>query len=749
MSKRAASSNPVSLFPFLAVLMSAMGALILLLLVVSRQAKEMRDREYQREQRSLVVDLPPLPERKSFPKLPDDELPAIPELSSPELPPLPTLDDPRTALSERLRMLRRQWEQVLSEPRPTLHTAGSQRVTDLEIRLDAIRRQLEEIRKAKEEALRQDETLRTQEQTLRREEESARRIAGQMGNRYSIVPYFGPNGTDRQPLYFECRQDRLILQPEGIELGPADLPDPTDRDNTLAKLIRTLLTFERSRGGRPYPLLIVRPDGVSTFYFARMSLAGVGTDYGYELVPGETPLEFGEPDEKVREVVARLLEEERRHPKSAVVARGFSLPAPGEGGNGDGFGPGGGGRGGSARIERTPREDLEVIARSLPDVRSLSSGARSGAGSYPEPGEPGGEESGSALGSRGGTADAGLGFDGDLQQDRPLVLRPGSSGKSSQGASADRPRGPSGYSEEGVALAPVGPGGRGESETAPQGTWSGAGGAKSSGSSSANGARLGPPEGTSLAARGSGEAGAQGSASANASGSRSRSGSTSQGNNGSASSSMSGSTSSSANGAMNGSEGGTAGGSESAAEPTEFEQALMQLGMGSPGGGGQPSLKFDASDGKAPKGADAGGGEGNAAAPYPLGPTGSTSYTVPRSVTIECRETGVTLYPGGTFVPFDDATLESTKQAIYRHVAEQLRAWGQPDDFRQYVPVLEFAVRPDGLGRYYDLRLALARSGLSVTHRVVEWGQDLDFREFFGAARPAESARKPGAVLRR
>ena len=43
MSRRRRAENPVSLFPFVAVMASTMGALILLLLVTARQAAKARD----------------------------------------------------------------------------------------------------------------------------------------------------------------------------------------------------------------------------------------------------------------------------------------------------------------------------------------------------------------------------------------------------------------------------------------------------------------------------------------------------------------------------------------------------------------------------------------------------------------------------------------------------------------------------------------------------------------------------------
>ena len=36
---------------------------------------------------------------------------------------------------------------------------------------------------------------------------------------YALIPYDGPNGTRRRPIYIECREDSILLQPEGIVLA--------------------------------------------------------------------------------------------------------------------------------------------------------------------------------------------------------------------------------------------------------------------------------------------------------------------------------------------------------------------------------------------------------------------------------------------------------------------------------------------------------------------------------------------------
>ena len=103
MSAKREDSHSSNLFPFLAVLISAMGALILLLLVVAQKAGKDRDQEYVETRERLIAEgahLPPLPDKKKFPKVSPPEM-IIPELVKHELEPLPEVVDRRWNFSER------------------------------------------------------------------------------------------------------------------------------------------------------------------------------------------------------------------------------------------------------------------------------------------------------------------------------------------------------------------------------------------------------------------------------------------------------------------------------------------------------------------------------------------------------------------------------------------------------------------------------------------------------------------------
>ena len=90
---------------------------------------------------------------------------------------------------------------------------------------------------------------------------------------YAIVPYDGPHGTRRRPVFVECLEDRIVLQPEGIELRGDDFREPITDDNPLASALRAkreyLADLLQAGDGHPYPLLIVRPDGARAYAAAR------------------------------------------------------------------------------------------------------------------------------------------------------------------------------------------------------------------------------------------------------------------------------------------------------------------------------------------------------------------------------------------------------------------------------------------------------------------------------------------------
>lgn len=131
-----------------------------------------------------------------------------------------------------------------------------------------------------------------------RELEEARRTAESKRPSYAVVPYEGPSQTMRRPLYIECTAEKIILQPEGIELTQVDFEGPLGPGNPLAAGLRAAREYLDDYGdnaadaGEPYPLLLVRPDGVEAYYQAREAMTSWGSEFGYELIDQDWKLEF-------------------------------------------------------------------------------------------------------------------------------------------------------------------------------------------------------------------------------------------------------------------------------------------------------------------------------------------------------------------------------------------------------------------------------------------------------------------------
>ena len=137
-----------------------------------------------------------------------------------------------------------------------------------------------------------------------------------------VIPHEGPGGTMRIPICIECRGDAVVLQPEGIELTPEDFDDPLGPGNPLAAALRaarehmlgkmgTSLNANEIEKIEPYPLLLVRPDGTSSYNCARQAMKSWGPDFGYELIASDWKMEYGSPDPALAQAMQRAIDTAR------------------------------------------------------------------------------------------------------------------------------------------------------------------------------------------------------------------------------------------------------------------------------------------------------------------------------------------------------------------------------------------------------------------------------------------------------
>ena len=135
---------------------------------------------------------------------------------------------------------------------------------------------------------------------------------------FAIIPYDGPNQTHRRPIYLECRADAVVLQPEGIVFRESDFAGSLGPGNPLASALRAVREYLADRGafdprgdGEPYPLLLVRPQGILTYYAAREAMQSWAADFGYELIEDDWKLQFPAPDPQLAKVVDRAIAQPR------------------------------------------------------------------------------------------------------------------------------------------------------------------------------------------------------------------------------------------------------------------------------------------------------------------------------------------------------------------------------------------------------------------------------------------------------
>jgi hypothetical protein len=177
----------------------------------------------------------------------------------------------------------------------------------------------EDLAAARAEAARR----KTQIERRTRELEAAKQKTGDGREWYALIPYQGAAGTRRRPIYVECTEFGVLIQPEGILLRAEDFSGPLGPGNPLDVALRAIREhIERTAGsqaGQPYPLLVVRPNGILAYGAARSAMKGWDDEFGYELISDEKQLDFGQPDPALSATLAKTVAVARQR-QAAMVA---------------------------------------------------------------------------------------------------------------------------------------------------------------------------------------------------------------------------------------------------------------------------------------------------------------------------------------------------------------------------------------------------------------------------------------------
>lgn len=404
------NSSAVSLFPFIAVLLCTMGALFVVLVAVTRIARE------RAQQRAAAEQSPPDPS-------PDDsearkKLDRIGEY-------LARIREARQRMQQALRDDKLRLSHLEEHMRRLQDRMGVLHATAAE--LDALD---EEHYDDRRQAKRELDRLRQLAADMRQTVDSLRDEARSKKQSFAIVPYEGPHGTQRRPIYIECRKDKVILQPEGINLTPDDFMEPVDVGNPLAAALRAAREYwnQESAGDASseptdaYPLILIRPDGIETYYDVRGAVASWDADFGYEFVDGNWELKFQPANLVLAKIEYQAIEQARirRRVLAAAAPRAFR-PRGAFGGDRGDFEDGGGGifgDGASGGFGQEASGDGSArgglgLANSSPGESNAIGGAsgRSGRAGLVESGDPPSAPAGfgptsGAAGSRNAGADS-------------------------------------------------------------------------------------------------------------------------------------------------------------------------------------------------------------------------------------------------------------------------------------------------------------------------------------------------------
>lgn len=677
MSRKRRDSVAPSLFPFLAVLLCTMGSLVLILMLIvsGAQASAQQVAQESKERVEELEDTLALARNSYQRQLQEGQL----DLEQKRL----TLQHFEDHILELLGELEdiRQTAKALSQK----DDASSEELLENEEEISELEKQLAEAAELLNQKL--DEPK---------------------GDKpiFAIVPYQGRNGTHRRPIYLECDEAGVTIQPEGILLTTQDLKPPHGPGNPLDATLRVIRAEYRPADGsitsNAYPLLVVRPSGIHNYVLARSAMSGWDDQFGYELIDDEIELTYPRGEPGLAERIATTIDLARQRQQALVMAMPRRFRQEDDFGSFDSGGLAGGGYGestgnygassGSSSGDSAERRggfgSREIGSSTLGDSPS---------GSASSPWQGGGFAS-EQLGGSNGTRNQAGGRIGALGGQRSGDQRSGNPGYGSQGY------GGQGYNNSDAAL----------TSNYPGMNRSGATGNSRGENAGSAGAHAGQPAPGSQSA-GSQSAGSQSSA-PHSSDSQYASSQQSAGSSASGSSSSGGSpggrpgTSSSAGGSTSAGGRTSAGGGASAPNLADSDPSRGQ----SP-----PSLSMNANLAQRSSSPVASALGRNWAWKH-----GSRTQTpVVRSLHLHVFSDRWVLLPDdgnvekATVIPFSQSP-EARAVQLAESIRQRVEDWGLALAGGYWKPVLVVDTAPDATWRYDQLARLLEGSGLEVQRRA-------------------------------
>lgn len=461
MSRHRSAHPAIQLFPFLAVLVSVMGALIFLLLVTSKRIPQVAIARARAAQTRLVPPVASIGPVLSIPEIasePSDdvfpELPAV-DLGGEGPTPAELLEEERNAAREtERRSLIDQWRRrikTLQEERDRsqsgvqqqqlLTTAAERQQLKMLAELQELERKLGSLTgkitagsmhagHADRERIQLEQRILGLRRQLKMTSDQQRADAG----KYSIVPFDGKSGTTRRPILIECTSTGFRFVPEDVSISAADIEGFTERQNPLLAGAVALTQYwnqvNQEQGSatpdtQPYVLLIVRPSGTLGYYVSVRLLSALRQQHGYELVAEDVALQW--PAVNAGAQAACRAAVEGMLSQRTAVARNADGPTVGGSnayGNTTSGGGGGGGTVSGAVISGIPSNnrggfqlsDLDAPSDEVGD-RSWEDPSRFGGLEHRRNRSTGSDSAGSSPGTGGGFGSPGTGTPGTSTDD--------------------------------------------------------------------------------------------------------------------------------------------------------------------------------------------------------------------------------------------------------------------------------------------------------------------------------------------
>ena len=363
MAKRR-NEKTVSLFPFLAVLVCTMGALILLLLVTTRRIRQ--------KQQHVPADVLVVQSAEHLPDPVEAEpivaLAAISESVAARAELAITrirraaigkaLDDQRRQHAAELQQRERHQRKLadskhlLETVQEMVHSASlaadaetrqmsdlRQLQTDLEQRLNGVRQSIDqslaEMAAAESLATAAEKLVNRRHSAL----QSLRDLSMQQKDRpadtavaETVIDFSNSAGTARTPIVIDVTDQGFVFTATKVHVTKRDMDGVSATDNPL---LSGVLAIHRERSSdsvtsRPYVLLLVRPGGTLAFYTAQRILREARVHFGYELMTDEQVIAAAKPvageTQAVRAAVLNsLLRRDKRLEATSSIRRRIAV----------------------------------------------------------------------------------------------------------------------------------------------------------------------------------------------------------------------------------------------------------------------------------------------------------------------------------------------------------------------------------------------------------------------------------------